>query len=58
MSRLLKCANERLPFYNFVRMVYSLDGLARDDLAIIKESVEEQPGSREVAGDPTPEQET
>ena len=42
-------ANERLPFYNFDRMVYSLYGLARDEIAMIEDSLEEKKVNREVA---------
>ena len=50
-SRLRNCANEKLPFYNFHRMVYSLYGLTRDEIVIIEESVEKKTPSLEVAED-------
>ncbi len=49
--RLRNCANEKLTFYNFDRMVYSPYGLTREEIAIIEESVEKKTPSQEVAED-------
>jgi len=51
MSRLLNCANPQLAFYNLARMVYSLNGRTRDEIAIVEESIEKRAPSREVADD-------
>ena len=49
LSRLQNSAYEVLLFYNFDRMVYSLYGLTREEIAMIENSLKEKAGRAEGA---------
>ena len=51
------CTIARRPFYNFDRMVYSLYGHTREEVAMIEDSLKEKAGSAEGAGDAAVEKE-